>query len=298
MTIEVRPTDAPCGAEICGVDATKPLDATAVDVIESAFRAHGVLLFRQQPLTARQLADFGAHFGSLQAHVQRKYQHADVPEIVQMTNRKADGSFDDIGAARGAAKRTRDAWHSDLSFDPCPAKATFLHAVEIPSSGGNTCFSNVTQAYEALPDATKQRLNGMRAEFRYGTTTRHKGNSLAAQALDANTAAAAVATHPVIVAHPETKEPGIFVNPFTTSHILDLPDAESDRLLDDLFDAMDKPEYRWEHVWSVGDTLMWDNRGGLMHAGRMDYPHNEARRFIRATVRGGPTSPYDLTHAT
>ena len=288
MTIEVRPTSKTCGAEVAGVDVTKPLDPKAVELIDRAFLKHHVLLFRKQPMTARQLADFSAYFGNLQQHVQRKYHHPDVPEVVQMTNRKADGSFDDVGAARGAAKQTRDAWHSDLSFDPCPAKATFLHAVEIPSSGGNTCFANVTQAYEALPDATKQRLDGMHAEFCYGTTARQKGNSLAATALDA----AAAATHPVIVAHPETKLPGIFVNPFTTSHILDLADADSDELLDELYDAMDKPEYRWEHVWSVGDTLMWDNRGGLMHAGRMDYPREEARRFNRTTVRGSPTMAY------
>ena len=293
MTIEIQATGAACGAEILGVDVTRPLEPAAVELINQAFLKHRVLLFRQQPMTARQLADFSAHFGDLQRHVQRQYHHPDVPEVVQMTNRKADGSFDDVGAARGAAVRTRDAWHSDLSFDPCPAKATLLHAIEIPSSGGNTCFSNVEAAYRALPKTVRQRLNGLHAEFVYGTSARNKGNSLAATTLDNGS----VTVHPVIIAHPDTNRPGIFVNPFTTSHILNLPEAESDELLGLLYDAMEKEEHRWEHVWSVGDTLMWDNRGGVMHAGRMDYPRNEARRFIRTTVRGVPTRAYELSQA-
>jgi taurine dioxygenase len=129
-----------------------------------------VLLFRGQPLSPPELTAFARQFGPLQPHVQRKYQHPDAPEVVIMTNRNADGSFDDAGAHRGAMEATRDGWHSDLSYDPVPAKATLLHAVEIPSRGGNTCFANVAKLYEDLPADLKARIDGREAEFWYGGT--------------------------------------------------------------------------------------------------------------------------------
>ncbi|MGI9425740.1 MAG: TauD/TfdA dioxygenase family protein [Hyphomicrobiaceae bacterium] len=293
MAAEVVPLSEACGAEICNVDVTKPLSNDDVSVITSAFNNHKVLLFRQQPMSAEQLRDFSAHFGALQEHVQRKYQHPDVPEVVCMTNRKPDGSFDEVGASRGAAADIRDGWHSDLSFEKVPAKATLLHAVEIPSSGGNTCFSNTTKAYEALNFAMKQRLNGLRAEYLYGQAKRNKMAAKAAEGLQGKDKTETAAIHPVIVKHAETGQPGIYVSPFTTSRILDLPEVESEELIEALVNQMTNDAFRWEHIWSVGDTLMWDNRGGLMHAGRLDYPRDEARLFIRTTVRGGPLASYE-----
>jgi alpha-ketoglutarate-dependent taurine dioxygenase len=294
MELEIKPLTDVCGAEILGIDARQPLPAEDVATIEQAFYRHKVLLIRQQPLSARELADFSAHFGKLQVHVQRAYQHPEVPEVVQMTNRKPDGSFDEVGAARGAAPQTRDGWHSDLSFEEKPAKATLLHAVEIPNHGGNTCFSNTTMAYFALPDQMKQRLAGLWAEFVYGQAKRNKLAAKAAEGLTGSAKTDTVAIHPVIVAHPETGEPGIFVNPYTTSHILGLPEAESEALIEHLTNQIEDQRFRWEHVWSVGDTLMWDNRGGLLHSGRLDYPRNQARRFIRTTVMGSPLAAYAL----
>lgn len=281
-----------CGAEITGVDMTRPLPPDTVAAIEAAFLEHKVLVFRRQPLTARQLADFSAHFGELQCHVQKTYRHPQVPEVVRMTNRRPDGSFDEVGAARGAAEETRNGWHSDLSFEARPAKATLLHAQAIPSSGGNTCFANVALAFRRLPEDFRQRLAGLRAEFPYGQNTRNKLTAVAAKGLSAEDRASTVAVHPVIVEHPQTGEPAIYASPYITSHILDLPDDESEAILERLYDAMEAPQVRWEHEWSVGDTLMWENRGGLMHSGRMDYPRDEARTFIRTTVRGVPTTPW------
>lgn len=292
MLFEIRPLSDVCGAEVIGLDMTKPLDDAAARRVEDAFDRHKVLLFRAQPLSARQLADFSAQFGVLQQHVQRAYQHPEVPEVVQMTNRKADGTYDEVGAARGAAARTRDGWHSDLSFDPKPAKATLLHSVEIPSSGGNTCFADTTAVYQALPEAMKRRLNGLTAEFVYGQARRNKLAAKAAEALDAEARAKTIAIHPVVARHPKTGAPGIFLNPYTGQRIMGLEPEESEALIEELTDRIEDEAVRWEHVWGVGDTLMWDNRGGLLHSGRIDYPLNENRRFIRTTVMGDAIQPY------
>jgi taurine dioxygenase len=291
--VEIRPISPVGGAEVVGLDMRRPLAPDAVQELEQAFSQHGVLLFRKQPLTPKELTAFARHFGELQPHVQRRYQHPEAPEVVIMTNRKPDGTFDEAGARRGAIERTRDGWHSDLSYDPVPAKATLLHAVEIPSRGGNTCFANSAMAYRDLPAELKARLAGLEAEFVYGGHSRNAKTAIAASALDAQAQATARAVHPAVVVHPVTGKPAVYINPVITTRILGLPEAEGEALMEAVFDRLDRPEYRWEHQWSVGDTLMWDNLGGTLHTGRLDYPRDEARRFIRTTLRGQPVMMHD-----
>ena len=111
---------------------------------------------------------------------------------------------------------------------------------------------------------------------------------MAASSLDAQGRKSTTVVHPVVCVHPVTRRPAIYVNPLIAERIVDVPEAESEVILDDLFDWIDRPAFRWEHEWQIGDTLMWENRGGLMHCGRLDYPRDERRRFIRTTVRGQP----------
>lgn len=292
MAVQIRPSGAACGAEVAGVDMQADLPAADIAALEQALLDHGVLVFRDQPLTPHALASFSARFGPLQPHVQRAYQHPDVPEIVVMTNRKADGTFDEAGARRGAIENTRDGWHSDLSYDPVPAKATLLHAQALPGSGGNTCFTNARRAFADLPLDIKQRVIGRTAAFTYGGHQRNQSAAKAASALDASGKATSQAEHPVINAHVATGEPAIYVNPLITTAILEVDHADSEALLETLFDALDRPAYRFEHEWRLGDTLMWDNRGGIMHTGRLDYPRDQLRQFIRTTVSGAAIEPY------
>ena len=280
------------GAEVTGLDLAEPLSHDTVQALEAAMCDHKVLLFRGQQLSAAALARFGGHFGDLQAHVQKRYQHAEVPEVVWMTNRKPDGSFDDVGAARGSAKRTRDGWHSDMAFDPVPAKFTILHALDIPSYGGNTCFANAEMVYRLLDPELQDRLVGLRANFAYGGQSTNDLNQLAANALSDTDKAASVAVHPVGSAHPDTGTPAIYISPYTTCAIRNLSQGEEESIFDAVYELMDSTTVRWEHQWSVGDTIMWENRSGLMHSGRLDYPRDEARTFLRTTVRGAPIAAY------
>ncbi len=287
MSVRIEPLSPAIGAEVTGVDPRRPLDAGTVADLEAAFGEHGVLLFREAPMTPPELTAFSRYFGALQPHVQRAYRHPEAPEVVVMTNQHADGSFDETGARRGAIEDVRYGWHSDLSYDPKPAKATLLHATNIPSSGGNTCFANAAAAYEALPEETRERVKGLDALFVYGTDQRNKSLVVAARTLDSEQRA----VHPVVNAHAATGRAAIYANPLLTVGVVGMEQEESDRLLDELYDMLDRPEFHWEHEWSVGDTLMWDNRGGVMHCGRLDYPRNELRRFLRTTVTGGPILP-------
>ena len=289
MSFGIRPISGSLGAEVVGVDPRVPLPPEMVGVIEGALVEYGVLLFQGKPMTPKGLAAFSGHFGALQPHVQRVYRDPEAPEVVVMTNQRPDGSFDETGARRGAIEDVRYGWHSDLSYDANPAKATLLHATNVPSSGGNTCFSNAFAAYAALPEATRERLHGLRALFIYGASQRNRSLVVAAKSLDAEQRA----VHPVVAAHPVSGRPAIYANPLVAFGIVGMDEEEGDVLLNELYDALDLPEFRWEHEWSVGDTLMWDNRGGTMHSGRLDYPRDELRRFIRTTVTGGPIRPFE-----
>lgn len=286
MTVTVTPLGDGFAAGIEAVDMARPLAAEDFASIEQAFQDYRVLRFRGRPLTVSELSAFSSYFGDLQPHVQRKFQHPEDPNVVEMRNFDEAGKFDLAAASRGALEEVRDGWHSDLSYDPVPAKATFLHALEIPSRGGNTCFTDTHAAYADLPDRLKRRLAGLKAEFSYGANRRNAGTNLAAKSLDKEGKESTTVVQPVICVHPATRRPAIYVNPLMTQRILDVPETESDDLLDELFEWITRPAYRWEHEWRIGDTLMWENRGGVMHCGRLNYPRNERRRFIRTTVRG------------
>ncbi len=295
MTVAIHPTGYDVGAEITGVDISRPLDPGDLATLEDAFVAHQVLLIRDQPLTPRQFADFSAQFGHLQRHIQKAFWHPEVPEIVFNRNVDADGKFDEAGARRGVTENIRDGWHSDTTYDVEPAKATSVHAVEIPSRGGNTCFASAHRAYDLLPDAMKRRVAGLRVEFALGRNRRNKQTQILSQKLTEEDKALPTVSHPVICRHAVSGRPAIYANPLIATGIVGLDDAESDEILEVLYDCLDKAAAdgrRWEHQWRVGDTILWENRGGLMHTGRLDYPLNERRIIYRCTIGSGPIEAY------
>lgn len=291
MTLTVTKLSEALGAEVSGVDVTRPLTEQDFATIRQAFIDHKVLLFRKQPLTPPQLIAFARQFGELQPHVQKKYHHPDHPELVYMTNVDKDGKFDPMAAARGAVAETKVGWHSDLAYDRVPCWATLLHSLEAPSVGGPTCFSNTHKVFEALPQDLKTKLLGHTATFRYGGKP---GSfvAIAANTLPAGVDAPEPVEHPAICRHPMNGRPAVYASPGLTSMISGMTEQESDDILAELALWIDRPEFRFEHFWSPGDTIMWDNLGGVMHVGRADYPRDQRRIFLRTTVRGQPIEPY------
>lgn len=295
MGIEVHPTGCDVGAEIKGVDLAERLTAETVAQIEEAFRAHQVLLFRGPTLEPQAFADFSTNFGSLRHHIQAAFRHPTVPEIVYNRNVDDNGKFDEAGASRGVTTNLREGWHSDSSYEDPPVKATSVHALEIPSSGGNTCFASAYRAYESLPAGFKDRINELKAEFALGRNKRNEQTKALTAKLPKDAKEEPTVAHPVVCRHPETGRPAIFANPLITVQILDVSESESEDILETLFDhihAAGTSDTHWEHQWQVGDTLMWDNRGGLMHSGRKDYPLHERRIMFRCAIGASPIEAY------
>jgi taurine dioxygenase len=277
MGFEFKKLGAAAGAEVIGLGMLRPWDDETRRAVLAAFVDNLVLVFRAQAMTAPQFMAFARNFGALQPHVAKKYRHPEAEDIVMMTNVDKDGNFDKVGASRGVG------WHSDLSYEQTPAKATVLHAVELPDRGGDTRFANMYLAYEAMPESLKRRITGLKAAFRYGGR-----QGLSTEHLSAEDKAKPEVIHPVVRRHPESGRPSIYVNPYHALRIVGMPAGESDALLDEIFAWCDRPEFQWRHSWRMGDTIVWENRSAV-HSATLDYPLDQRRIFMRATVRGTNT---------
>lgn len=291
MALEIVPSGRDVGAEIRGLDIATALTADDLAVVEGAFVEHQVLLFRDQPLSPQQFAAFSAQFGHLQRHIQSAYWHPEVPEIVFNRNVDDEGNFDELAARRGVTDDLRNGWHSDTTYDAVPAKATSVHALEVPSGGGATCFASAHRAYELLPEAMRRRALDLRVEFALGNNPRNKTAHFLGSKLTEEDKARPIVTHPVICQHPISKKPAIYANPLIAVGIEGLDEEEGDSVLNVLYDALHEAGAE-EHDWRVGDTIIWENRGGLMHTGKLDYPRDERRIMIRCTIGNSPIEAY------
>ncbi len=274
MSITLRPLSPNIGSEVMGIDLSEQPDAATVDAIYKAWLDHIVLLFRGQSLSQQGLLDFTKHIGEVgvisRPREFRPSGYADLLDNIMLIS-----NIRENGEPIGALPDGDMMFHHDMLHAEIPHKATLLYAVEVPSHGGNTVFSNLYTAYETLPAQVREPLEGRTAfnHYNYGST--HKGDGKGIPAF-------AESRHPVFRTHGETGRKAIFVNRLMTESVVDLPEAESGDLLSQIFDHSEKPEFIYEHVWRPGDLLIWDNRCS-MH-GRTDFPATERRRFWRTTV--------------
>jgi taurine dioxygenase len=269
------------GAEISGVDLTRPLSSNAVGAIKQAWNDNLVLVFRDQAISQDEQLRFASYFGELGTRRKAPPKLArraegilqDHEKILLVTNIKIDGE------AIGAFGDGEFWFHIDSGYTARPYKYTFLFAVELPSEGGNTLFSNMYKAYDAVPDELKRKLTGKRAlhihEYNRDRQASHAGDiSLVPHHY-----------HPVFTTHPDTGRKSLFVDRLMTTSLEGFSDEESAAILGRLYDIGEQREFIYEHVWRPGDFLMWDNRCTI-HA-RTDFPKTERRLLRRCAVEGG-----------
>jgi taurine dioxygenase len=269
------------GCEVRGVDLREPLAPAAASAVYRAWLDHAVLLFRGQDLSQEDLIRITGHFGEQAplgrpAHTLPKGFSRLLPNIMMISNIRENGET--IGALPDGEMM----FHHDTIHRPEPHKATLLYSVEIPTYGGDTLFASGTAAYDTLDSAVKAKVEGRRAVnyYVYNSVVRNDK-----QAVDATSQA----THPVVRTHDETKRKALYVNRLMSVKIEDMPEEESDRLLNLLFDHSEKPEFVYTHVWRKGDLIVWDNRCSS-HA-RTDFPSDQRRLLLRTTVKG-TVKPY------
>ena len=276
LPFSVRPLAPQIGAEIGGLDLSRPLAEATFEALEAAWHAHCVLLFRGQTLTEGEQVAFAERFGPLSKLALMKFKDRH-PAVMFVSNIRENGEL--IGALPDGEMF----FHSDQCYMERPAKATLLYAIEIPAQGGNTLFANMYRAYETLPDALKRKIAGRRAmniaEYNIGTI-----NSSAIERLDNPDPNTRRHAHPMVRTHPATGRKALYVNRLLSAYVEGMPRGESDALLRSLFDHQEQPGFAYEHAWKPGDLVIWDNRC-TVHA-RTDFDASERRLLRRVIVLG------------
>lgn len=281
QSFDIRPlVGEVLGAEIVGLDLSQPLNHEDFRRIYEAFLSYKVLVFRNQHITPEQQVAFSRRFGELQIHVLKQFLLPKHPEVFVISN-ILDEQQRPIGL--GDAGKF---WHSDLSYKELPSLGAMLHAQILPEEGGDTLFADQQLAYETLPNEIRQAIEGRQANHSY-TATYHKPK-LEGDWRPVLTAAqleeVKEVIHPVVRTHPETGRKGLFVSESFTTRILDVPEAESQRLLAVLFAHSTRSELTYRHRWQPHDLLFWDNRA-LIHLAT-GCPNHLPRRMHRTTIQG------------
>jgi alpha-ketoglutarate-dependent taurine dioxygenase len=274
--LEVVPLSRHIGAELRGIDLRTKPDADTIRAIYQAWLDHLVIVFPDQELSQEDLVRATGYFGEI-GEISRPVKYFPkgyaslLPGIMLISNIRQNG--EPIGALPDGEMM----FHHDMIHAEVPSKATLLYAVEIPSTGGNTLFASGYGAYDTLEPAIRTRLEGRKAlhHYNYGSTIRGDRQG---------TVAYGECVHPVFRTHEDTGRKAVYVNRLMTVKILDLPDDESEHLLNTLWDHCERREFVYEHVWHKGDLLLWDNRCSS-HA-RTDFPSTERRLMLRTTVKG------------
>ena len=268
--IEVRPIAGALGAEISGVDASRPLGNEVIAEIRRAWLAHLVIFLRDQTLTPQGLVDFAARFGEPMEYPQLK----GLPECPFVTPViKLEHERVNFGGV----------WHSDTTYLEVPPMASMLYAVETPPYGGDTLFANQYLAYETLSEGLRETLRTLTG---VSTSTKAEVSKTREDRLrDAGATLKALnGEHPVVRTHPETGRKALYVNVAHTSHFRGWSEAESAPLLEYLHAHQVKPELTCRFHWSPGSLAFWDNRCA-QHNPVNDY-HGFRRVMHRVTLAG------------
>jgi taurine dioxygenase len=284
-TISVTPLSEVMGAEINGVDLSKPLGPSDVGVILEAFHTYQVLAVRDQRLSPAEQVRFSRYFGELEKPNNIEFAIAEEPHVLVLSNGMKDGK--PIGVIDAG-----DYWHSDSSHRSKPSAVTILHAIKNPSRGGNTHFSNMHLAYEALPAEMQRRLEHL-SGVHNSNKLKNKRVTVSAQRPGArefyeSRSDRPDVTHPLVRIHPVTKRKALFCSPRFTIAIADLPDGEGQALLEELFAHQTKPPFRYTHHYRDGDVVIWDNRC-LIHLAGGGYRYPDVRVMHRTVVAGERT---------
>ena len=266
------------GAEVHGLDASKPLDQDGRLIIHEALMENGVVVFRRQNISRKQQSQFTANFGELTVHPFSPHLD-ELPEMIVLDN---DGDNPPLST---------DVWHSDETFRLEPPMGTVLRAVIVPEVGGDTLFSSMTAAFEGLSDEMQNFISGLEAihDFKnfkmlYGNSAEHRQKLWKMQDEFPNP------VHPVVRIHPVTGKKAIFVSPQFTVAVKGMKTDESDALLNLLYGQSKIPEYQFRIHWQTNLMVFWDNRTVQHYAARDYLPHR--RRVERVTLKGD--KPYGI----
>lgn len=283
-SIHVKPLGPALGAEVSGVDLNNFAD-TDFAAIRQAWLDHLVLRFRGQRLSDPELLAFSRKFGELDPPGPNPYGApflAEFPEINVISNVKVEGKpIGNLGDGEAI-------WHCDMTYIDSPPRAALLHAWELPPSGGDTFWSNMYLAFETLPADLRDAIRDKRAV--HDATYNSAGIMRKGMQPITDPREAPGARHPMVILHPETQRPALFLGRRRNSYIVGLELAESEALLDRLWAHATQPQFTFRQQWQENDLIIWDNRCTLH---RRDSFDPESRRVLHRTqIKGTPVKEW------
>jgi alpha-ketoglutarate-dependent taurine dioxygenase len=281
--MKATPIGTTLGAAIEGLDLSKPLSDQEFDFAYKALAQFGVLRYPNQHLTTKNLRDFAARWGDLEINVAGAFQDPEFPEVMILSNIVENGKpigFADAGQS----------WHTDMSYSRIYAFCNILYGIKIPRRNGeplgNTEFCDQQAAYEGLRDDLKRKLEGKTVlhDFnKFWEMMRREKGSSRAPLTEAQRAAKPPTSHPIFLKHPVSGKTCLYANPGYAVRINELPEKESDEILEFLFEHQTQPKYRYANRWQENDVLMWDNMRTI-HNAVADYRADEPRYIKRCQV--------------
>ena len=268
------------GAEVMDIDLRERQDDATIASIRALWNEYGILLFRNQPLSAQQLIDYSRCFGELDRHETVKpLRHAEVPELAVLSTIPVDGK-------PSPTEMVGRHWHSDLSYTTRPPLGSIFHAQLLPEIGGDTLFARTAAAYDALSDTMKKVIEPLWAVHDYMQVESMKRRDPAIVAeLGRNNPPVA---QPIVRVHEETGRKTLYVGDQLTRRIVGMTERESAPLLKFLAEHMVDPLFTYRQKWQKNDIIMWDNRG-TMHLALADFPPGSHRYCVRTTILGSPS---------
>ena len=270
--IKIEPIAGALGAEISGIDLSRPLDADSVAEMRQALLDHLVIFFRDQELTPDSFLAFAEAFGTPMEYPLLKgiAGYPTINEIIKLEHERTN-----FGGM----------WHSDTTYLDIPPMGSMLHALEVPPQGGDTLFANQYLAYETLSEPIRRFLDGLTAINMSAKADISKTREdMIRNAGDPIQTHDYVSEHPVVRTHPETGRRSLYVNISHTSHFKDISESESKPILDLLFEHQVRPEFTCRFRWQRGSLAFWDNRC-TQHNPINDY-HGFRRVMRRITLAG------------
>ncbi len=285
MTLKLEPLHPLFVAQASGVDITQPLSQEEIKDINAAMNTYAVLVWKNQPLSQAQQIAFSESFGPLDIGLKRVFkrkERLDDERLIDISNVDLNGELHRRDSPKNLSSFANQLWHSDSSFMSPKAAYSMLHALVIPSEGGNTEFCDLRAAYDALPANLKQEIKDLSAEH-YALHTRIVLGDDAYT--DEQKKAIPPAVWPLVMKHPGSQRSVLFVG-VHAHKIIDWPIAEARIFLSDLLEHATQRRFVYEHQWEVGDMVMWDNRSTL-HRGRR-YDLNQRRELRRTTFNDVP----------
>ena len=285
MTLQFKPLHPLFAAEASGIDLTQPLSLSDAKKINAAMNQYAVLVWRGQPLTARQQMDFAQSFGPLDIGLKRVFKRKERLEderLIDISNVDAQGNVAGRDSPKNLSNFANQLWHSDSSFMNPRAAYSMLHALVTPSWGGNTEFTDLRAAYDALPAQIKAEISGLHAEHFALHTRLLLGDDAYT---DEQKKEIPPAVWPLVDTHPGSGRKLLFVG-VHARQIVGWPTAEGRMYLLDLLEHATQRRFVYAHEWQVDDLVIWDNRSTL-HRGRR-YDIAERRELRRTTINDTP----------